>query len=202
MGKIVKIEVSARHVHLSEPDFEILFGNGAELAFEKGLSQPGQFKAQQKVAVVGPKGSFDEVAIIGPFREKTQVEISVTDAKKLGLNPPIRGSGDLEGSERCKIVGPNGTIELGEGVIVSKRHLHLSVEDAMQMKIENGETVCVKVRTQERSLIFDDVVARVSYNFVEAMHIDTDEANAMGFSGNVFGEIMKKEREKADEHMA
>jgi propanediol utilization protein len=202
LGRIVKIEVSARHVHFSESDFKVLFGNEAELTFEKGLSQPGQFKARQKVAVLGPEGGFDEVAVVGPFREKTQAEISVTDAKKLGLNPPIRDSGDLKGSEGCRIVGPSGVIELGEGVIVPKRHLHLSFEDASQMGIENGEIVRVKVKTPERSLVFDDVVTRVSYNFVEVMHIDTDEANAMGFSGNVFGEIMNEEREGTDEHMA
>ncbi|MDR2817116.1 MAG: phosphate propanoyltransferase [Oscillospiraceae bacterium] len=202
MGRIVKIEVSARHVHLSWSDFETLFGNGVELTFEKGLLQPGQFKAGQRVAILGPKGSFDEVAIVGPLREKTQVEISITDAKKLGLNPPIRESGDLKGSEGCKIVGSSGTVELGEGVIVPKRHLHLSFEDASQMRIESGEIVRVKVKTPERSLVFDDVVARVSYDFVEVMHIDTDEANAIGLSGNVFGEIMKKEGEGTDEHMA
>ena len=193
MAKIVNIEVSARHIHLQEEHFKILFGKEANLTPKRPLLQPGEFKAAEKVEVKGPKGSFKSVAIVGPFRSKTQLEVSFSDAKILGLAPPVRASGDIEGSEGCKLVGPAGELELAKGVIVSQRHIHMPVDEARSLGIKDKDTVMVKVQTKERALIFDDVLVRVGYNYVLSMHIDTDEANAAGCAGNVYGEIIKKQ---------
>ncbi|MDR1260244.1 MAG: phosphate propanoyltransferase [Oscillospiraceae bacterium] len=193
MQHVVPIEVSARHVHLSQENFSILFGNSEKLSVQRSLLLPGMFCALQRVTIVGPEGRVADVAIVGPMRSKTQIEISATDARNLGLNPPVRESGQLENSEKCKIIGPRGCVYLKNGVIIAKRHLHLSVDDAQEMDVADGEKVCVKIKTKERSLIFCDVVVRVSVNFVKVMHIDTDEANAAGCGLNIFGEIIKEE---------
>lgn len=193
MVKIVNIEVSARHIHLQEEHFKILFGKEASLTPQKPLLQPGEFKAVEKVEIKGPKGNFKNVTVVGPFRNETQLEISFSDAKILGLTPPVRASGDLEGSESCKLIGPAGELELTQGVIVSQRHIHMPVEEARSLGIKDKDTVMVKVQTKERALIFDDVLVRVGYNYVLSMHIDTDEANAAGCTGNVYGEIIKKQ---------
>ncbi|MDR1354173.1 MAG: phosphate propanoyltransferase [Oscillospiraceae bacterium] len=192
MNEIVKVEVSARHVHLSEADFKVLFGSTAEIEVAQRLSLPQTFKATQRVVVEGPKARL-EVAVVGPFKMETQVELSFSDAKTLGLEPPIRGSGDLQDSAPCKLIGPEGELAIESGVIVAKRHLHLSVDDSDRLGIERGDVVQVKVKTDGRSLTFGEVVVRVSHNFVKVMHIDTDEANAAGCFGNVFGEILIEE---------
>lgn len=192
MAKIVNIEVSARHIHLQEEHFKILFGSEANLTPQKPLLQPGEFKAAEKVEVKGPKGNFKNVVVVGPFRSKTQLEISFSDAKILGFTPPVRASGDLEGSEGCKLAGPAGELELAQGVIVSQRHIHMPVDEARSLGIKDKDTVMVKIQTKERALIFDNVLVRVGYNYVLSMHIDTDEANAAGCAGNVYGEIIKK----------
>jgi putative phosphotransacetylase len=192
-GFKVMVESSGRHVHVTEADLETLFGKGFEFECKKNLSQPGQFLTQQKVDLVTPKGSIRGVSIIGPCRKATQVELSITDARPLGLNPPVRESGDLAGSEPCTIVGPKGKVELKEGVIVAMRHVHFTPEDAAKCGVRDKEMVQVKVEGRgDRSLIFDSVVARVNPTYATAMHIDYDEANAAAAFGECYGYVMKK----------
>ncbi len=186
------VETSARHLHLSQADLETLFGKGAELHYKKELSQPGQYACEERVDIVGPKRTLASVSVLGPTRPVTQVEISLTDARAIGVAAPVRESGDIAGSAGCKLVGPAGEVELKEGVIIAKRHIHTTPEDAAAMGIGDKEIVCVKLESESRSLILDDVVVRVSPSFRTAMHIDTDEANAAGVSGEVYGEILKK----------
>ncbi len=190
MTNTILVETSARHVHLSEQDLATLFGAGATLTNKKDLSQPGQFACVERVEVVGPKSSL-KMSILGPTRKATQVEVSATDARSLGITAPVRESGDIAGSAGCKIIGPCGEIEISEGVIIAKRHIHLTPETAAERGVADKEVVCVKITTPDRSLIFDDVVVRVSPSFAPAMHIDTDESNAAGISGNVDGEIIR-----------
>lgn len=188
----VLVEISARHVHLSQADLETLFGKGYELTVKKELSQPGQFASNEKVRVIGTKGEFPAVSILGPVRKATQVEISLTDARSIGVNAPVRESGDIAGSGACRLVGPAGEIEISEGVIAAKRHIHATVADAERMGLENGQIVEVEIPTaNERSLTFGDVVVRVSDSYALAMHIDTDESNAAGMAPNSIGKIIK-----------
>ena len=185
----VLLETSARHIHVSQEALETLFGKGYELTKKKDLSQPGQFACEERVTITGPKKSLANVSILGPVRPDTQVELSATDARSIGLNAPVRESGVLEGSAPCKLVGPAGEVELAQGVIVAKRHIHITPEDAQAFGVSDKEIVKVKVDSDGRSLIFDDVVVRVSASYATAMHIDTDEANACG--GATVGEIVK-----------
>lgn len=191
MSKEVLIETSARHVHVSQKDLETLFGKGYELTKKKDLSQPGQFACTERVAVVGPKSSFPAVSILGPVRPATQVEISASDARSIGVAAPIRESGDIEGSGSCKIVGPCGEIEIDKGVIVAKRHIHMTPADAEKFGVKDKDVVSVKLDTADRSLVFGDVVVRVSDKFALAMHIDTDESNAAMAVPGTMGEIVK-----------
>ena len=189
MAKVL-VETSARHVHLTEEHIEILFGKGATLTKKKDLSQPGQFACEERVTVVGPKNSIAKVSILGPARSATQVEVSLTDARTLGISAPVRESGDIAGSGPCKLIGPAGEIEISEGVIAAKRHIHFTPEDAAAFGVTDKQIVSVKLDTDGRSLVFGDVVVRVSPKFKAAMHIDTDEANAAGASGEVWGEVI------------
>lgn len=191
MSKKFIVETSARHIHLSEADFKVLFGENASLTPKKDLSQPGQYACEERVEVVGPKKSLPGVSILGPFRKQTQVEISATDARSIGLGIAIRESGDVANTPGCKLVGPCGSIEISEGVIVAKRHIHVTPEDAKELNVSDKEIVNVKIETAERSLIFGDVVVRVSPTFALAMHIDTDESNAAGCGRETYGEIVK-----------
>lgn len=186
----ILVETSARHLHVTQADLETLFGKGFELSHKKDLSQPGQFATNEKVTVVGPKNSLT-MSILGPTRSATQVEVSMTDARTLGLTPPIRESGDVAGSAPCKLVGPCGEVELSEGVIVAKRHMHATPADAEALGVKNGETIWLKVETEDRSTIFGDVVVRVSDKYALAVHLDTDEANAAHCAGEVYGEIVR-----------
>ena len=186
----VTVETSARHVHLCAKDLAILFGEGYKLTNKKELSQPGQFACEERVNIVGPKNTIKNVIILGPERPATQVEVSLTDTRTLGIAPPIRESGDLAGSAGCKLVGPAGEVEISEGVIVAKRHIHMRPEDAEKFGLADKQIVQVKVNSDGRTLIFGDVVARVNNAFMPYMHIDTDEANACGAAGNVEGEII------------
>ena len=190
MANKVLVETSARHEHVTDSDLEVLFGKGHTLTNKKNLSQPGQFACEEKVTVVGPKGQL-KASILGPTRSQTQVELSLTDARTVGLIAQIRESGDLKGTNGCKLVGPEGEIEISEGVIAAKRHVHLDPKTAEEFGIENGQIVSVKVESESRSLVFGDVVARVSDKYAPAVHIDTDEANAAGLAGAVEGEIIK-----------
>ena len=184
------VETSARHAHVSEEHLKVLFGEGAELVVKKMLSQPGQYASEQKIQVVGPKGSL-MMSILGPTRKDTQIEVSLSDARTLGVKALIRESGDIKGTAGCKIVGPCGEVELTEGVIAAKRHIHATTKDAAELGVTNGEIVNVEVKTEGRSLIYGDVVVRVSDSYALAMHIDTDEANAAACSGVVYGRIVK-----------
>lgn len=190
MSKFI-IETSARHVHVTQETLEVLFGEGAQLEIKKMLSQPGQYASNQKVKVVGTKGELN-CSILGPCRKINQVELSFTDARTAGIVAPVRESGDVSGSASCKLVGPCGEVELNEGVIIAKRHIHMTPKDAEEFGVNNGDIVNVKVINDTgRKLIFGDTVVRVSSNYALAMHIDTDEANAGALSGQVFGEIVK-----------
>lgn len=192
MSNQVLVEISARHVHLSQSDLETLFGEGYELTVKKMLSQPGQYACEERVKVVGAKSEFPAVSILGPVRKETQVELSLTDARSIGVQAPVRESGDLEGSGSCKLVGPKGEIEIEKGVIAAKRHIHATTKDAEEMGIENGQIVSVEIPTANgRNLTFGDVVVRVSDSYALAMHIDTDEANAAGMAPNTMGTVIK-----------
>ena len=190
MNKPVLIETSARHVHVSRKDLDILFGEGYQLTSKKDLSQPGQFACEERVAVVGPKGSFPAVSILGPERPATQVEISASDARSIGVVAPVRESGVIEGSGACKLVGPKGEVELSEGVIVAKRHIHATPEDGEKYGVVDKQVVSVKVESDGRSLIFGDVVVRVNPAYALAMHIDTDESNAASCTPGMEGDII------------
>lgn len=185
----ILVETSARHVHVTQETLEILFGKGAELTKKKDLSQPGQFACQEKVTIVGPKGEM-AASILGPVRTADQVEVSLTEARKLGIAAPVRESGDIAGTPGCKLVGPQGEIEIAEGVIAAKRHIHLDPETAEKFGVKEKQIVKVAVGGEGRKLIFDDVVIRVSPKFAPAMHIDTDEANAASIAGAVEGEVI------------
>lgn len=184
------VETSARHVHVTQEDLETLFGKGHELTKKKELSQPGQFACEEKVTIVGSKKEM-KASILGPVRPETQVELSLTDARSIGVDAPIRESGDVAGSGACKLVGPAGEVELKEGVIAAKRHIHATPEDAEKLGVKDKDVVSVKIDTEGRSLVFGDVVVRVSPKYALAMHIDTDESNAAACGREVFGEIVK-----------
>ena len=188
--KEVLVETSARHVHVSKEALETLFGKGYELTNIKDLSQPGQFACAEKVLVVGPKGTL-KASILGPTRPASQVEISLTDARTIGVKAPIRESGDVAGSAACKLVNPEtgAEVELAEGVIVAKRHIHLTPEAAAEMGVADKQIVSVEIKS-ERTTVFGDVVVRVSEKFAPAMHIDTDEANAACAFGTIYGTVI------------
>ena len=186
------VETSARHVHLTREDVDTLFGKGHALTNKKDLSQPGQFACEEKVTVIGPKGSL-KASILGPERPASQVELSLTDARSIGVSAPIRESGSIDGTPGCKLVNPeNGAeYELTTGVIAAKRHIHLTPADAEEIGVADKQIVSVKVNTADRATIFGDVVCRVSDKFATAMHIDTDESNAACAFGNVYGVVIK-----------
>lgn len=185
------VETSARHVHVTKEHLDILFGEGYELTKKKDLSQPGQFACNERVAVIGAKGQFPAVSILGPVRTATQVEISASDARTLGVAAPVRESGDIAGSAPCRLVGPKGEVEISEGVIVAKRHIHMTPADAENFGVKDKDVVSVKIESPERSLVFGDVVVRVSEKFALAMHIDTDESNAVLAPAGTMGTIVK-----------
>ncbi len=180
----ILVETSARHVHVTKEVLEALFGEGFELTVRKELSQPGQFASGEKVKVVGPKGELN-CSILGPCRKETQIEISLTEARQLGITALVRESGDIEGTCGCTLVGPCGEVTVEKGVIAAKRHVHMTKADAERFGVNNGQIVSVKVWNEkaekdERALTFDNVVVRVSDSYALAMHIDTDESNAAG----------------------
>ncbi|TXT19001.1 MAG: Propanediol utilization protein [Erysipelotrichaceae bacterium] len=188
--KKVLVEISARHAHVTQADLETLFGVGAVLHVKKNLSQPGQYASEEKVDLVGPKSAIKNVTILGPCRNASQVEVSLTDARTLGAVAMVRESGNTNGTLGITLVGPSGSIILTQGLIAAKRHIHLTPEVAEQFGVKNSQLVSVKVGANERSTIFGDVVIRISEKFAPAMHIDTDEANAAGLSGESWGEVI------------
>lgn len=187
---LIPIAVSARHVHLSQNHVEALFGKGYELTVRAELSQPGQFASNETVVIAGPKGSIERVRILGPARSVTQAEISWTDAMKLGVNPPIRESGDIEGSEAITIIGPKGSLFLEQGLIIAQAHIHMSPKDAARFGVQNGEYVTVETGGN-RPIAYRQVKIRVSERYRLEMHIDTDEANAGLITKGVFGHLVK-----------
>ena len=185
------VEVSARHAHVTKEVLEVLFGAGHELTPKKDLSQPGQYACEERITVVGPKKELAGVSILGPTRPETQVELSLTDARSIGIKAPVRESGDIKGSGACILRGPCGEVELAEGVIVAKRHIHMTPEDAEQLGVKDTQIVKVALDNEGRSTIYGDVVVRVSPKYALAMHIDTDEANAAGVPGSCMGTIVE-----------
>ena len=191
MANKVLVETSARHVHVTREALNILFGEGYELTVKKMLSQPGQYASAERIDVVGPKKTLSGVSILGPVRPETQVELSLTDARSIGIAAQVRESGQIAGSGACKLVGPKGEVEISEGVIVAKRHIHMTKADAAEFGVVDKQIVSVKVDSADRSLIFGDVVVRVSDSYALAMHIDTDESNAAGMAPGTMGEVIK-----------
>lgn len=191
MAGFVEIEVSAKHVHLTKEDVEVLFGAGAQLEPARPLSQPGQYLSTQRVKLVGPKGTMERVAVLGPARSATQVELSKSDCVALGVKAPKRESGDLAGSGSITIVGPCGTLEVKEGVIIAHNHIHVTQADSIKLNLKDKERVAVEVYS-DRPVIFDDVIIRVSKDFSCRMHIDFDEANAADVRGFTLGRIIRR----------
>lgn len=187
---LIPLGISNRHVHLSAQDLATLFGSHKELTKVKDLSQPGQFACEEKVTLVGPKGVLEGVRVLGPVRKKTQVEISITDGYKLGIQAPIRDSGDLEGSAKITIVGPQGSVTIEEGCIVAARHIHMDMDDAARFGVTDGQRVAVKCPGERGGILFD-VLIRVSENYRLEMHLDTDEANALALKNGDLMEIVE-----------
>ena len=188
-GNMVEIEGSGKHCHVTRETLDILYGKGFELEVKKMLSQPGQYVTPQKVTLSGPRGTSD-ISIIGPCRKVDQVELSFTDARALGFDPPIRESGDVAGSSACKLAGPNGEVEISEGVIIAKRHVHLTSEDGERFGIKDKQIVKLKFGG-ERALVFDEVVARVGPTHATFVHLDYDEINAAAIFGErPMGEVI------------
>ncbi len=185
------VETSARHIHLTDAAVEALYGPGAKLESKKALSQPGQFAcANEKIKLVGPKGEL-MVSVLGPVRKDVQIELSFTDARTLGLkNVPVRDSGDVAGTPGIKLVGPHGELEVSQGCIIAKRHIHMTTADAARFGVSDGQLVSVELPTSPRATVFKDVLIRVSDKYALAMHIDTDEANASCAFGTVMGTIV------------
>ena len=188
LGKVfVPLEASGRHVHITAGQAQILFGHN--LTPDRPLSQPGQFLSKERVTVKGPKGEFQNVAVLGPERKGAQVEISLTDARSLGLKPPVRLSGDTAESPGCTLVGPCGSVELRSGVIAAKRHIHLTPADASRFGVVDRQVVRLQTFTA-RPAVFEDVTVRISPDFAAAVHLDYDEANACGFQNGDWGRIL------------
>ena len=186
----IMVEISAKHVHLSAADVEILFGKGEKLTLKRELSQPGEFLSEQRITLVGPKRSLENVAVLGPERPASQIEVSFTDARTLGAeNVPVRQSGDLAGSAPIKLVGPCGEVELNEGMIIAKRHIHLVPATAEKYGLKDKDIISVEI-PGERALSFGETVVRVRETFADAMHIDYDEANAAGLSATSTGSVI------------
>lgn len=183
----VELEASGRHVHVNREQAQTLFGHG--LTPRRPLSQPGQYLANERVTVVGPKGTFENVAVLGPERKEAQVEISLTDGRTLGLEAPVRLSGDVSGTPGVTLIGPAGTVTLNQGVIAAQRHIHLTPEDARNYGVKDKQVVKLQTFTA-RPVIFQDVAVRVSPEFASYVHLDYDEANACGFAKGDLGRIL------------
>jgi len=188
LGRIfIELEASGRHVHVTQAQAMTLFGHG--LTPKRPLSQPGQYLAQERLTVRGPKGEFQNVAVLGPEREEAQVEVSLTDARTLGISVPVRPSGNVTGSPGCTLVGPRGRVDIAGGVIAAQRHIHMTPEDAGRMGVRDKQLVKLQVYTS-RPLIFEDVLVRVSPAYATFVHLDYDEANACGLQSGDLGRIL------------
>ncbi|OLR56881.1 hypothetical protein BHK98_00690 [Hornefia porci] len=193
MGYKIKVNASNKHIHLDQEDLETLFGKGYELTLKKELIQPGQFASEEKVDIVGPKTTFKGIRVLGPCRKDTQLELALTDCRQIGIDAPIRESGDVQGTPGCKIIGPKGEVDLEYGVIVAKRHAHFHPSQAEPLGIKDGQILKLKIETPDRTTIYDDVVARVKDYYTAEVHVDTDEANAAAMGGGIEGEILLDE---------
>ena len=188
LGRVfVELEASGRHVHVTKEQAQILFGHG--LTPQRPLSQPGQYLAKERVTVIGPKGRFENVAVLGPERKEAQVEISLTDARVLGVDAPVRLSGSVEDSPGAQLIGSVGEVRIEKGIIVAQRHIHMTPEDAARFGVKDKQTVQLKTYTR-RPVVFEDVVVRVSSQFATYVHLDYDEANACGFRPGDLGRIL------------
>lgn len=185
----VPVSISARHLHLQQEHVEVLFGKGHELSKFKEISQPGQYACNEKVTLKGPKGTIENVRVLGPLRKQTQIEISRTDARKLGISPPVRNSGNLAGSEAITLIGPKGTILLEEGCIIADRHIHMTPKDARDFGVKDKQKVSVLVEG-EKGGVMGQVTIRVNERYALDMHIDTDDANAFDLKGNEWLKII------------
>ncbi len=183
----VKLEASGRHVHVTKEQANILFGHG--LTPKRPLSQPGQYLAQERVTVIGPKGEFQNVAVLGPERKSAQVEISLTDGRSLGIHPLVRPSGNTAGTPGAVLVGPKGKVTLCEGVIAAQRHIHVKDSDAGKLGVTDGQILKLQTLTS-RPVVFGDVLVRVSKDFETYVHLDYDEANACGFRDGDLGRLI------------
>ncbi|MFZ5352693.1 MAG: phosphate propanoyltransferase [Bacillota bacterium] len=189
MEKMVPVSLSNRHAHISKEHLEILFGEGHALTVMKDLSQPGQYACEEKIDMIGPKGTIKGVRILGPVRPETQIEISVFDARTLGVDAVVRPSGKMDGTPGCTIVGPRGQVQLDKGVMVAARHIHMHTDDAPKFGVKDRDIVKVKVG-DERALVFENVVIRVHPEYALDMHIDIEEGNAAGIKNGALGEII------------
>ena len=187
----IPISISARHVHLTQADFELLFGSGRSMTWRSDSTQPGQFACQEQVNLVGPRNRIDRVRILGPARPASQVEVSKTDALKLGIDAPVRASGDIDGSPGIRIEGPYGAVVLECGAICAARHIHMAPDDAPHFNVKDKDIVCVRVESQTRPLVFENVLVRVHRDFRLDMHIDTDEANSAGIAVGATGIVVQ-----------
>jgi putative phosphotransacetylase len=190
MGYKAEVGLSNKHLHLRNEDIEILFGKGHTLTPTKDLKQPGQFASEEKVDIVGPKGTLKGVRVLGPARPETQVELAMTDARAIGLSAPVRESGKLDGTPGIKLIGPAGEVAVDHGVIIALRHVHLSPEQAIEAGVKDKEVVSIKFEG-DRGLIFDNVLVRSGNGHEREIHLDTDEGNAAGLSNGILGEIVK-----------
>lgn len=193
----IPVSISARHIHVNREALDILYGEGYELTVYRELSQPGQYASNEQLNLVGPKGMFSNVRILGPLRKDNQVEVSMTDARKLGIKPPVRSSGDIEGSAPVILIGPCGSVTLKEGCIIAERHIHMSPLDANYYGVQDNENVMVKVHNQKGGIL-DNVTVRVRDDFELDMHIDTDDANAFLIKNSDWVELIKKDAESGD----
>lgn len=189
MKKELPIGLSNRHIHLSQEDIDVLFGSGYELTKAKDLAQPGQYASNEKVDVQGDRGTIKGIRVLGPARDKSQVEVSLGDARTLGVDTVLRDSGDLKDTPGVKLIGPKGEVDLEDGVIIASRHIHMSVEDGERFNIKDQDKVRVRV-DGPRALIFENVLVRVSENFRLEMHVDVEEGNAAGAKNNDIVEIL------------
>jgi putative phosphotransacetylase len=190
MEKFIPVNMSNRHIHVSKEHLEILFGEGHELTNIKDLSQPGQFACDERVDIVGPKSTLKDVRILGPVRPNTQVEISMYDARTMGVEGMVRASGNIQGTPGCTVVGPKGKVELKEGVIVAARHIHLHTSDSERFGLKDKDVVKVRIG-DERALVLENVIVRVHLTYAMDMHIDIEEGNAAGIKNGVLGEIIR-----------
>ncbi len=183
----IEIEASGRHVHVTQEQARQLFGH--DLTKDRPLSQPGQYLAKERVTILGPKGEFQNVAVLGPPRKEAQVEISLTDGKVLGITPPVRLSGDVADTPPVTLLGPVGRVEMSRGLLVAQRHIHLTPADGEKFAVRDGQRVRLQVYTR-RPVIFEDTVVRIHKDFAPAVHLDYDEANACGFQKGDLGRIL------------